>query len=155
MSARTERILSQALLAQRVALKRMEPSEALDARFERSLEAWRTERLQSERRRRLQWALVAAVSCVLVLSTGWLVTHVVEHPAPAVGPTSRVAQLAAEEPAVLHVRASLGAQRPVGAGNGFLSDPRYYWVDVGVARDGTLSIKRVTPVDDDPQLFVP
>ena len=69
--------------------------------------------------------------------------------------TERYAQLATEGPAVLRVRASLGAQLPESGGNGFLSRPRHYWVDVDVAGDGTLYIKRVTPIDDDPQLFVP
>lgn len=155
MSARIETILSRALLWQRVALKQMEPSAALDARFEHSLEAWRTERLRLERRRRVRWALVAAVTGILVLSTGWLVMHVDERPARAVVPETRYGQLMAEEPAVLHVRASLGAQLPMRGGNGFPPDPRHYLVDVGVAGDGTLRIERVTPIDDDPQLFVP
>jgi hypothetical protein len=155
MSARIETILSRALLWQRVALKQMEPSAALAARFEHSLEAWRTERLRSERWRRLRWALVASVTGVLVLSTGWLVMHVDERTVRAVVPDSGPAQSVAEEPAVLHVRASLGAQLPTRGGNGFAPDPRHYLVDVGVAGDGTLRIERVTPIDDDPQLFVP
>jgi hypothetical protein len=155
VSARTERILSRALLAERVALKQLEPSAALDARFEHSLESWRTQRLRSARWRRLRWALAAAVTGVVVLSTGWLVLHMDQRPALAVVPDSRYAQLATEGPAVLRVRASLGAQLPARAGNGFLSQPRHYWVDVDVAGDGTLYIKRVTPIDDDPQLFVP
>jgi hypothetical protein len=155
VSELTESILCRALLAQRVALRNMEPSAALDARFEHSLEAWRTQRLRSGKWRRLQWALAAAVAGVLVLSTGWLVLHVGERPARAVVPDSQNAKLAAEEPAMLRVRASLGAQLPVRGGNGFLSHPRHYWVDVDVAGDGTLYIKRVTPIDDDPQLFVP
>jgi hypothetical protein len=40
VSARIETNLSQALLAQRAALRRAEPSAALDARFDRSLETW-------------------------------------------------------------------------------------------------------------------
>jgi hypothetical protein len=95
------------------------------------------------------------VTGVVVLSTGWLVLHMDERSVRAEAPDARYAQLATEGPAVLRVRASLGAQLPARGGNGFLSQPRHYWVDVDVAGDGTLYIKGVTPIDDDPQLFVP
>jgi hypothetical protein len=57
--------------------------------------------------------------------------------------------------AVLRLQASLGANLPVRSGNALLPQRRHYWVDVGVAADGTLHIERVTPIDEDPQLFVP
>lgn len=155
MSARIEASLFKAMLAQRAVLQRMLPSAALDARFERSLETWRAQRLRADRRRRLTWALAAAATGVLVLSTGWLVMHVGERPASAVARDSKSAYSASEDAAVLRVRASLGAQLPVMAGNGSAPHPRHYWVDVGVASDGTLYIERVTPIGDDPQLFVP
>ena len=60
-----------------------------------------------------------------------------------------------DDAAVLRVRASLGAQLPLSNANGFSARRRHYWIDVGVAPDGTLNIERVTPIDEDPQLFVP
>lgn len=154
MSAGLETSLAEALRAQRIALQRVEPSAVLDARFERSVETWRAQRLRARRRRRLSWALAAAATVVLVLSNGWLVRQVGAPPARAAPPDSDYAQIAPAD-TVLRMRASLGAQLPVRSANGWLSHRRHYWVDVGVAADGTLYIERVMPVDDDPQLVVP
>ena len=152
MSERLETSLSQALLAQREALRRTRASAALDARFEQSLRQWRARRVRAGRRRRLSWALAAAMAGVLMASTAWLVIHIGTPPAPY---GSGQAEFADADAAVLRVRASLGAQLPVRNGNGFSSRRRHYWVDVAVAPDGTLNIERVTPIDEDPQLFVP
>jgi hypothetical protein len=155
MSERVEASLSPALLAQRAALQRARTSAALDARFEQSLGTWRARRVRAGRGRRLSWALAAAAAGVLVMSTAWLVMHIGTPPARAEMYGSAQAQVADADGAVLRVRASLGAQLPVRNGNGFSSRQRYYWVDVRVAPDGTLNIERVTPIDEDPQLFVP
>ena len=155
MSERLEASLSQALLAQREALRRTRPSAALDARFEQSLTDWKSRRLRAGRRRHLSWGLAAAAAGVLVVSTGWLVMHVGAPPSQAGVYGSGQGQVADLDPAVLRVRASLGAQLPVRNGNGFSSRRRHYWVDVDVEPDGTLYVERVTPIDEDPQLFVP
>ena len=155
MSERIETSLSQALLAQRAALRRARASAALDARFEQSLAKWRARRVRSGRRRRLSWALAAAMTGVMMASTAWLVIHIGKPPAPAETYGSGQAEVADANAAVLRVRASLGAQLPVRNGNGFSSRRRHYWVDVAVAPDGTLNVERVTPIDEDPQLFVP
>ena len=155
MSERTETNLSNALRALRASLQHTDTSLALDARFEQSVATWSAERVRAGRRRRLSWALAAAAAGVLVVSTGWLVMHVETPPFPAEIRNSGQARTAAADPAVLHVRASLGAQLPVRTGDGLSPRRRHYWVDVGVAPDGTLYIERVTPIDEDPQLFVP
>lgn len=152
MSQRIEASLSQALLTERAALRRARASAALDARFEQSLRKWRARRVRAGRRRRLSWALAAAMAGVLMASTAWLVIHIGTPPTPY---GSGQAESADADAAVLRVRASLGAQLPVRNGNGFSSRRRHYWVDVAVAPDGTLNIERVTPIDEDPQLFVP
>ena len=155
MSERIEASLSEALLAQRAVLRRARASAVLDARFEQSLATWRTRRVRAGRRRRSSWALAAAAAGVLIAGTAWLVMHIGTLPAPAEAYSSGRAQVADADDAVLRVRASLGAQLPVRSGNGFSSRRRHYWVDVSVAPDGTLNIERVTPIDEDPQLFVP
>jgi len=155
MSEPVEASLCEALLAQREALRRARPSAALDARFERSLARWRARRLGAGRRGRLSRALAAAAAGVLIVSTVWLVTHIGSTPSPAEVHHSGQGEVADTAAAVLRVRASLGAQLPVRNGNGFSSRRRRYWVDVGVEPDGTLYVERVTPVDEDPQLFVP
>jgi hypothetical protein len=155
MSEHLEASLCQALIAQREALRRARPSAALDARFERSLATWKSRRLRAGRRRRLSWGLAAAAAGVLVMSTAWLVMHVGAPPSPAGVYRSPQGQVAGVDAAVLRVSASLGAQLPVGSGNGFSSRRRHYWVDVDVEPDGTLYVERVTPIDEDPQLFVP
>jgi len=155
MSERIEASLCEALLAQREALRRARPSAALDARFEQSLGRWRARRLGAGTRGRLSRALAAAAAGVLIVSTVWLVTHIGRTPSPAEGHRSGQGEVADTAAAVLRVRASLGAQLPVRNGNGFSSRRRRYWVDVGVEPDGTLYVERVTPIDEDPQLFVP
>jgi hypothetical protein len=99
--------------------------------------------------------MAAAAVGVLVMSTAWLVMHIGIPPSPVETYSSGQAQVAEADAAVLRVRASLGAQPPVSSGNGFSSRRRHYWVDVRIAPDGTLNVERVTPIDDDPQLFVP
>lgn len=155
MSGRIETSLSQALLAQRAALRGARTSDALDARFEHSLGTWRALQVRAGRRRRLSWSLAAAVAAVLMVSTAWLVMHIGTPPSPAETSNSRQPQVVNADAAVLRVRASLGAQLPVTDSNGFSPSRRHYWVDVRVAPDGTLGIERVTPIDEDPQLFVP
>ena len=155
MSERIDTSLPRALLAQRSALRRARPSAALDARFEQSLGTWKARRARAGRRRRWSWALAAAAAGVLMVSTAWLVMHIGTPPSPAGTYRSAQEQGADADAAVLHVRASLGAQLPVSNVNGFSARRRHYWIDVGVAPDGTLSIERVTPIDEDPQLFVP
>jgi hypothetical protein len=155
MSEHVESRLSPALLAQRAALRRAEPSAALYARFDRSLESWRTQRVRAVRQRRVSWTLAAAVTVVLVVSTAWVVMHVGTRPTRAVPGDSEYARVASADATVLRVRASLGAQLTDRNGNGFPVRRRNYWVEVGVAGDGTLRIERVTPIDEDPQLFVP
>lgn len=155
MSEHLETSLSQALRAQRTALRRARTSAALDARFEQSLGTWRTRRVRAGRRRRLSWALAAAAAGVLVLSTAWLVMHVGTPPSPVDRYSAGQVQVADADAAVLRVRASLGTQLPIRNANGLAPRRRHYWVDVAVAPDGTLNIERVTPIDEDPQLFVP
>jgi len=155
MSERVETSLSEALLAQRAALRRIGTSAALDARFEQSLASWSSQRVRASRRRRLSWAFAAAAAAVLVMSTGWLVMHVDGARPPAERRNFAQTQAADAGAMVLRMRASLGTQLPVRNGNGFLPRRRHYWVDVAVAPDGTLYIERVTPIDEDPQLFVP
>ena len=157
MSEPIEASLSRALLAQRAALRRATASPALDARFEQSLGTWGARRVRAGRRRRLSWALAAAMVGVLMASTAWLVMHTGPPTAPAKTYASgqALAADAATDAAVLRVRASLGAQLPLRNANGFSPRRRHYWVDVAVAPDGTLNIERVTPIDEDPQLFVP
>ena len=155
MSERIEASLSEALLAQRAVLRRARASAALDARFEQSLGTWQARRARAGRRRRWSWALAAAAAGVLMVSTAWLVMHIGTPPSPAGTYRTAQGQGADADAAVLHVRASLGAQLPVSNVNGFSARRRHYWIDVGVAPDGTLNIERVTPIDEDPQLFVP
>jgi len=155
MSERIETSLAQALLAERAVLRGARASAALDGRFEQSLGTWRARRVRAGRRRRLSWSLATAAAALLLVSTAWLVTHTGAPPSPA--ETYRSGQPAAADAvaAVLRVRASLGAQLPVRNGNGPSPQRRHYWVDVRVAPDGTVEIERVTPIDEDPQLFVP
>ena len=155
MSERIETSLSQALLAQRIALRRARASAALDARFEQSLGTWRVRLARTRRRRRLSWAVAAAAAGILIVSTAWLVMHIGTPPSAAEAYRPAPAQAADADAAVLRVRASLGEQLPVRNPSGFSSRRRHYWVDVSVAPDGTLNIERVTPIDEDPQLFVP
>jgi hypothetical protein len=153
MSESSEASLSQALLAQRAALRSATPSAALDARFEQSLGTWRARWARAGRRRLLSRAVAAAAVGVLVVGTAWLVMHIGTAPSPA--EVYRPGQRADVDAAVLRVRASLGAQLPVGNDNGLPSRRRHYWVDVGVEPDGTLYVEHVTPIDEDPQLIVP
>ena len=155
MSERIETSLSEALLAQRAALRRIGTSAALDARFEQSLVSWSSQWVRASRRRRLSWAFAAAAATVLVMSTGWLVMHVDAARPPAERRNFAQTQAADADAMVLRMRASLGTQLPVRNSNGFFPRRRHYWVDVAVAPDGTLYIERVTPIDEDPQLFVP
>jgi hypothetical protein len=153
VSERIEASLSQALLAQRAALRRARASASLDARFEQSLGTWRARQVPSGRRR-LSWALAAAATGVLLASTAWLVMHVGASPSPS-EMHSAPPQAANADAAVLRMRAGLGARLPVRNGNDFSARRHHYWVDVSVAPDGTLYVERVTPIDEDPQLFVP
>ena len=155
MSGRIETTLSEALLAQRAALRRLGTSAALDARFEQSLATWSSERLRARRRHRLSWAFAAAAAAVVLMSTGWLVMHVDASRSPAGTHNVGAVQIADADATVLRVRASLGTQLPLRSGNGFYPRRRHYWIDVAVAPDGTLYVERVTPIDEDPQLFVP
>jgi len=147
--------LTGALRAQRSALRRIGTSTALDARFEHSLATWSSQRAWAGKRRRWSWAFAATAAAVVVISTGWLVMHVDAARPPAETRNFGQVQVADDDATVLRMRASLGAQLPVSNGYGFSPRRRHYWVDVAVAPDGTLYIERVTPIDEDPQLFVP
>jgi hypothetical protein len=156
MSEPTETIFCRALRAQRAALHRLEPSADLDARFEQSLQAWGTDRARATKRRRRSWALAGAATVVLLSGAGWLAWHV-RAPQPATPGVrkSGYVRVASPDAQVLRVQASLGAPLPVWARNGFAARARRYWVDVGIAGDGSLYIERVIPADDDPELFIP
>ena len=154
MSEPTETSLSRALLAHRAALRGARASAVLDARFEQSLGIWKAQQVRAGRRRRFSWALAAAAAGALTVSTAWLVTHIGTPPSVAKMQSSGEVQVASDA-TVLRLRASLGAQLPVRNDNGFSPRRRHYWVDVWVAPDGTLYVERVTPIDEDPQVFVP
>jgi hypothetical protein len=73
----------------------------------------------------------------------------------AVVQSSGYTGIASPDAAVLRVRASLGAPLPVSAGNAFPAHRRQYWVDVGIAGDGSLYIERVTPTGENAELSAP
>jgi hypothetical protein len=155
MSDEIETRLAQALLAQRALLQSTESSAALDERFEQSLASWKAHQVRAVGLRRLSRTLAAAAMVVLVVSTGWLVVHVGAQRPGVIVDKPAYADAARHDTALLRVRASLGAQLPDRSDTGFPVRQRHYWVDVAVAGDGTLYIERVTPVDEDPQSFVP
>lgn len=150
-----ETMLSRALIAERAALYRIQPSTELDIRFDQSLQGWRTERGRAGKRRRLSWTLTAAATVVLMASASWLVMHSGARTGEAALQNSRYMPVAPADAAVLRLRASLGAPLPVWAGDGFPAHGRHYWVDVGITDDGSLYVERVMPIDEDPELFVP
>jgi hypothetical protein len=155
MSMPTEPIPSRALLAHRAELYRIEPSTELDVRFNQSLQGWRTEWAQPGKRRRLSWMLGAAAALVLMAGGGWLVMHASARHGEAALPNSGYVRLAPADAAVLRLRGSLGAPLPDAAGHGFPARRSHYWLDVGITDDGLLYVERVTPIDEDPGLFVP
>jgi hypothetical protein len=147
-----ETLLSRAVRAQRAALNQIEPSAELDARFERSVQAWRTERARSGRWRRWSWMMAAAATVALVAGASWLVMGAGTHREDPVVENPGFPRVAPGEPAVLRVQGSLGTPIPVWAGNGLPPHRRQYWIDVGIGTDGSLYIERVTPVDESGEL---
>jgi hypothetical protein len=148
-----ETILSRSLRAYRAALYRLEPSADLDARFDQSLEAWRADRAQEARGWRRSRTLAAAAAVILAASAGWLAMYA--RTREPVSAAMRNVDSASSDTAVVRVEASLGTPLPVGARAAFDGEPRHYWVDVGIAGDGSLYIEGVMPADDDPELFIP
>ena len=147
MSGRTDVTLSRALLALRNSLSGVAPSSELDARFQRSVEAWNARRTTAVAfrpiaSRRALPLLIAAGTIAAIVGFGWWVArereigHESAHSVSARGGES-------PDAAVMRVRATLGAWVP---------NQAEYWVDIGVTGDGTLRVERVTPVDE---RFVP
>jgi len=149
MSEPIETLLARALRAQRVALQRLEPSAELDTRFEGSLAALRSGRARVARRRR-SWMLAAAATVILTGGAGWLAMHTHSSQPPPTVVRNPGVRLASPDAAVLRVQASLGTPLPVNYG--LPAAPRHYWVDVGIASDGSLYIERVIPADGEPEL---
>jgi hypothetical protein len=100
--------------------------------------------------------MLTAVAVILAASGGLLAmyTRTLEPEGVAIGNSGNVG-LAPSDGAVVRVQASLGTPLPIWARGSFHTEPRHYWVDVGIAGDGSLYIEGVTPADDDPELFIP
>ncbi len=155
MSSPAENPLLHALRQQRARLFQIEPSAELDARFEQALGEWRAERSDAGRRRRWFWRLGIAAILLLAAGAGWLVLRTDERKGAAVVENPGYLRVKPTDSAVVRLQASLGAPIPVWAGNGFPAHRRRYWVDVGVAGDGSLYIERVTPIDESPEVLLP
>jgi hypothetical protein len=145
MSGKTEITLSRVLPELRSALRSVSPSSELDARFRRSVDGLSARRSVAVAYRRKLSLLIAAGTIAAVVGLGWWVARErsVSSAVDGHGPSLRTASYPIPDAAVLHVRATLGARVP---------GPEEYWVDIGVASDGSLRVERVTPVDE---RFVP
>ena len=159
MSGQSEVGLCHALRRLGGELRARSPSAELDARFERSVQAWSIERARVAARRRLSPPLIAAGTIAVVVGFGGWAAHELGQSPPAMAdskptflPEPSTSYSGRDAAAVLHVRASLGARLPQRSSDGLLVARRHYWVDIGISGDGTLYVERVTPVDEG---FVP
>lgn len=158
MSSNTEVTLSRVLPELRSALRSVGPSSELDARYRRSVDAWSARRNAAVAYRRALPLLIAAGTIAAVVGLGWWVARERDRSMAAVAVhqdsplRSPSAAYMSPDAAVLHVRATLGARVPLAGSDAGLARPGEYWVDIGVAGDGTVRVERVTPVDE---RFVP
>jgi len=137
-----------ALVALRHELKSLEPSLRLKWRMERSVHTWAARRASRPWTWPLRWAAVAA-TLAAVVTAGWTL-HRRAEVASAAQPLAREPSPAwAGDAEVLRVRATLGAQ---GLTPRFPTSPaegQLYWIDLGVASDGSLHIVRVMPAENE------
>jgi hypothetical protein len=177
---RAEDRLSQTLLPVREALHLLEPSAALDARIDLAVSAWSARRSARARWRSPAWpvAWATAASALFVALGLRYAAHQGAEPETAAvkgnrtesttwptGPEaagtseSRGAPAPKKSPqseggaAVFRVRATLGTYGAGRAEHSGLAG-QHFWVEVGVASDGSLHIVRVAPTGTG-ETFVP
>jgi hypothetical protein len=137
-----------ALVVLRDELKSLEPSLRLEWRMEQTVHTWAARRTSRPWASPLRWTAVAA-TLAAVVTAGWAL----HRRAGVASAAQRVARQASSawvaDAEVLRVRATLGApgvtsQIPTSPAAG-----QRYWIDLGVASDGSLHVVRVMPADDE------
>ncbi len=133
----------------REVLHKQEPSSVLDERIHAAVNAWSNVRSGSLNRHIIRWpvALATAASVSLIALTlhhasedRGAAVHIPREPHVARGAPRPIA-----EPAIFRVRAALGSSAAAHRENANFVTGEDFWVDVGVASDGSLQIVRVVP----------
>lgn len=135
-----------ALVALREELQSLEPSLRLNWRMEQTTQMWGARRGSRPWAPPLRWAAVAA-TLVAIVTTGWTLHRRAEVARSAQRLAGEVSPAWTADAEVLRVPATLGAPdlnpqvatSPAG---------QRYWIDLGVASDGSLHVVRVMPADD-------
>jgi hypothetical protein len=139
-----------ALVALRNELRSLEPSLRLNWRMEQSAQTWAARRALRPWASPFRWAAAAAI-LIAVVTAGWL-----HYRAGLTGPAPRPARQArpawAADAEVLRVRATLGAPGLTSQVSTSPAAEQSYWIDLGVASDGSLHVVRVMPADDDERM---
>jgi hypothetical protein len=136
------------LVALRDELKSLEPSLRLNWRMEQTVHTWAARRASRPWASPLRWAAVAA-TLAAVVTAGWTLHRRAEVASSAQRLAREATPAWAADAEVLRVRATLGApwltpQVPTSPAAG-----QHYWIDLGVASDGSLHVVRVMPADDE------
>ena len=130
-------------------LRSLEPSLHLNWRMEQTVHTWAVRRAWRPWASPLRWAAVAA-TLAAVVTAGWTLHRRVELASSPQALAHEPTPAWAADTEVVRVRATLGAPglapRTPAAG-------QRYWIDLGVASDGSLHVVRVMPADDEGRPF--
>ncbi len=149
--------LTEAMSAYARALRREQPTAALDERIAGSIERWaapnRKRRAQSVFETRL-FAIAAALAAILIGGAYALLVAAPERPAPQVAanetashfPMAYPPEVIPVQEVVLRVPTTLSGATAVPA-VATTTDELRFWVDVRIASDGSMRVVRVVPVD--------
>ena len=140
------------LHALREELRSLEPSLRLNWRMEQTVHTWAVRRAWRPWASPLRWAAVAA-TLAAVVTAGWTLhrrAELTSSPQPlAREPTPAWAA----DTEVVRVRATLGAPGLTARMPASPPAGQRYWIDLGVASDGSLHVVRVMPADDEGRPF--
>lgn len=150
--------LTEAIGAYASALRREQPSAALEGRIAGSIERWaapdRKRRAQSVFETRL-FAIAAALALALIGGAYALLVAAPDRPAPQAAADAALSGASAVYPSdvvplqevVLRVPTTLSGGATAVPAVATTTDELRFWVDVRIASDGSMRVVRVVPVD--------
>ena len=140
------------LHALREELRSLEPSLHLNWRMEQTVHTWAVRRAWRPWASPLRWAAVAA-TLAAVVTAGWTLHRRGELASSPQPLAHEPIPAWAADTEVVRVRATLGAPGLTARMPASPPAGQRYWIDLGVASDGSLHVVRVMPADDEGRPF--